>query len=115
MPLFIFLRHVVDGAAGYVDSQLNFPEDLAAHLRGRLGGELLEQRLLLDQLLLDAPQPVRGRDLAGGVTAHAVGDRIQPELVVDQPAVFIVFAGATNVCQGPRVHSHGAGRTLPVG
>ena len=48
----------------------------------------------------------RRGDLAGGVTAHAVGDEEQPELLVDEEVVLIVRALSTDVGRGRERQLH---------
>src|SRR5690606_36954427 len=62
--------------------------------------------------LADDLDAAGARDVAGRVPAHAVGDDVEPELLVDEVAVLVVAALATDVGDGPGVDGHSS---LPSG
>ena len=53
----------------------------------------------------------RARDLAGAVTADAVGHGDEPHRVVDEVGVLVPVANPADVGGGPRHESHDAGFT----
>ena len=67
-------------------------DELARVLR-----QVLQDRTVGEEVLLDDLDRTSARDLTGGVTTHAVGDDVETQGRVDQHRVFVVLAFAANV------------------
>ena len=91
----------IDVGAGLVDGALHQRRDLLARLDGGRFGESLEDRLPLGERVADRFHRLRAGDLARGMPAHAISDRVQSEVLVDEKGVLVVLALVPDVGAGP--------------
>src|SRR5207237_4864560 len=84
-----------------------------ARLERRRASERIEHRLFLRQRLPQRLQRRGAGDLSRGVAAHAVGDGVESEGLVDEVGVFVVRSFLADVGSRPAAEDRHGPRTLP--
>src|SRR6185369_8488300 len=93
-------------AARGLDRVLEDLQDLVALHAGMVDAIAIDQVAVVEHCVADLVDRDRRRDLAGGVTAHAIGDQKQPKLLVDEEVILVVRALPTDIRRGGEGQLH---------
>ena len=85
------LRARVHRTARRLDRVLEHLEDLVGLNRRMIDAVAIDQLAVVVHRVADLVDRDRRSDFAGGVTAHAVRDQEQPELLVDEEVILVVI------------------------